>query len=127
MADLNRDMVETQKEFFRVRDQLRNLFGRYDDLYREINRTYVGERQENRTSQGLEDFYRLLQTIRRNRDVIGSLTKGFDNFRPTDKFHFEEIDETAPQKKRDIPRRRAHQVPSENVQPETPVETQEMI
>jgi hypothetical protein len=53
---------------------------------------------------GLEDFYRMIQTIRRNRDVIGSLVRGVINLRSLKEFKVVEEDDTVekkPRKKKD--------------------------
>ncbi len=43
-------------------------------------------------NDGLEEFYRLLLLVRRNRDVIGSLNQGAKNLRPMGQFKFIEED-----------------------------------
>ena len=53
---------------------------------------------------GLEDFYRMVQTIRRNRDVVGSTLRGLANLRPLAGFQVieEEIMEQKKTKEREV-------------------------
>jgi hypothetical protein len=92
MADLNKTMQELQKRFFRIKGELRTLLDDYDGTFREVNKIYMDEKMASGTMEGLEDFYRLLQVMRRNRDVIGSLMRGANSLRPVDKFKFVEED-----------------------------------
>jgi hypothetical protein len=48
-------------------------------------------------NEGLDDFYSLLQTIKRNRDIVGSVFKGMNGIRSTDRFKF--VEEDIPKKK----------------------------
>ena len=90
--DLNRNMQSLQDRFLKVKSELKDLLVGYEELHHEINKLYVRELSASKTSEGLEDFYRLLQTIRRNRDVTGSLYRGSQGLRPVDKFSFVEED-----------------------------------
>ena len=101
MPDLNKNMIEIQDKTIRMKKEIRDLLMQWDGLFREVNTVYMGEKLSSSSTEGLEDFYRCVQTIRRNRDVLGSLVKGFNNIRSLDKFKFVEEDtpkETAPKK-----------------------------
>jgi hypothetical protein len=90
--DMNKSMQELQERFSRIQIDLRKLLDDYDGTVREINKQYNTERQASGSMEGLEGFYRLLQVMRRNRDVIGSLVRGSQGLRPVDKFKFVEED-----------------------------------
>ncbi|GAG05718.1 unnamed protein product, partial [marine sediment metagenome] len=68
---------------------------KYEELYREGNRQLVSERTASSGSmEGLEQFHRLIQIMRRNRDVAGSLVRGITNLRSMAAFKF--IEEEVP-------------------------------
>ncbi|MBE3086160.1 MAG: hypothetical protein IMZ64_08085 [Bacteroidetes bacterium] len=103
MADLNRQLIGISQKTARLKDDLVALLREYEGIYHEANGVYLTEKVSSNNG-GLEDFYILLQTIRRNRDVVGSVLKGLSNIRPTEKFKFieEEIQpkKLPPKKKR---------------------------
>ena len=101
MADLNRKLINISEKTSKLQNDILDLLRGYDDLFQEANRIYMSERMSSDNS-GLEDFQLLVRTIRRNRDVIGSIYKGITNIRPTEKFKFIE-EEVRPQPK--LPRR----------------------
>ena len=115
MADMNKIKSSIQEESIEIERRLRELLVKYEDFYREGNKMFVDERQASQSMDGLEDFYRLIQTIRRNRDVVASLFRGMKNIRSIDRFQFveEEIPEgrsnPAPQKKAKKKKKRAKQ------------------
>lgn len=92
MPDLNTLMNNIQKKSSDLHKQLQNLLIDYEELYRESNNRFTRERLESGGIDGLEDFYRLVNIIRRNRDVVGSLSRGLRNIRSMDKFKFVEQD-----------------------------------
>jgi hypothetical protein len=95
MADLNRQLINVTQKTSRLKDDLIGLLREYEGLFHEANGIYMTERLSS-DNTGLEDFYMLLQTIRRNRDLIGSVLKGLSSIRPTDKFRFIEEDVSKP-------------------------------
>lgn len=101
MADLNNNLDGLQKRSHKVREELKNLLMDYEGLFREVNGIYLNEKMSS-SNDDLSDFYHLLQTIRRNRDVMGSLMKGFASLRPMDKFRFveEDVPEVRPKKEK---------------------------
>jgi hypothetical protein len=94
---MNKDLTKLHERFFKIKVDLKDLLDDYDGAFREINKIYVDERTFSGTTAGLEDFYRLLQVMRRNRDVIGSLVRGSSGLRPVDKFKF--VEEEVPEEK----------------------------
>lgn len=96
MADLNKLMLDIQDESVDVERRLKILLSKYDTLYKEGNNQFVQERiASNGSMEGLEDFRRLILTIKRNKDVMASLVRGVDNLRSIKEFKFieEEISE----------------------------------
>ncbi len=104
MPDMNRTVQELQERFSRLKTELRKLLEDYDGTFREINAMYMDERMASGSMEGLEGFYRLLQIMRRNRDVIGSLVRGSQGIRPVDKFKFVEEDVPEPKAEKKKPR-----------------------
>jgi hypothetical protein len=102
--DMNKTMQELQERFARIQIDLRKLLDDYDGTVREINKQYMTERQALGSMEGLDGFYRLLQVMRRNRDVIGSLDRGSQGLRPVDKFKFVEEDIPEPKVEKKKPR-----------------------
>ena len=98
MADLNRNLESLQDRFYKIRDELKTLLRDYDEMFREVNASYMEERMASerefrdtrKVDSSIEDFYRLLLIMRRNKDVIGSLVRGTNNMRPVDRFKFVE-------------------------------------
>jgi len=84
----------------KIEKSLKDFFIEYENLFRESNNQFMSERSSSGTMDGLDDFYRLVNTIRRNRDVAGSLLRGFKNLRPINKFRFIEEEEVKLPKKR---------------------------
>ena len=92
MADLNRLMSEIQRESTDINKSLKSLFIKYETLHKEGSRIYKAERVASDSMEGLESFHRLVQTVRRNRDVVGSLLRGHSNLRSISDFKFVEED-----------------------------------
>lgn len=88
MADFNRKLTDLQGRSQEIQKNLMYLLRDYENVFREVNGLFVSERLAG--AKDLNDFYRLVQIVRRNRDVLGSLVKGFSNFRPTEQFRFVE-------------------------------------
>lgn len=124
--DMNKLMDGIQKDSKEVENQLKNILGKYEELYRFGNQKYVEERAASGSLDGLEDFYILVQTIRRNRDVIGSLIRGISSLRNLSRYKFVEQDIPAPvkpKKKREV---KIHTQPEPEVEsPELPPEMTE--
>ena len=103
-TDMNKTMQELQERFSKIKIDLRKILDDYDGMVREINKQYMDERQASGSMEGLDGFYRLLQVMRRNRDVIGSLVRGSLGLRPVDKFKFVEEDIPEPKVEKKKPR-----------------------
>ncbi len=100
MADLNRLMVAIQKDGSDLGKRLKTFLIKYEELYREGNRQLSTERTASEGSmEGLEQFHRLIQIMRRNRDVAGLLVRGITNLRSLSAFKFIEEDVPKPEKK----------------------------
>lgn len=95
MADLNKMLKGVQDLSRQARSGFQDLLVQYEDLYREANQQLLSERNASGTMNGLDDFYRLVNVIRRNRDVVGSLVRGLHNIRPMEHFKFV-IEDTEP-------------------------------
>ena len=89
MADLNRLLVNVSQKTAHLREEFLSLLREYEGLYGESNNLYMTEKMAS-NNDGLDDFYVLVQTIRRNRDIVGSVLKGLNGIRPTDRFKFVE-------------------------------------
>jgi hypothetical protein len=91
MADFNRQLINVSQKTARLKEELLSLFRDYEKLYGESNNLYLSEKVAS-NNEGLDDFFILLQTLRRNRDIIGSVFKGLHGIRPTERFKFVEED-----------------------------------
>jgi hypothetical protein len=93
MADLNKLLNDVRSRGDKVSDDLQGLFVAYEMLYKESHDQFISERNAaNGKLDGLEEFYRLIGIIRRNRDVVGSLQRGLRSLRPVKEFSFVEED-----------------------------------
>jgi len=97
MADFNRRLAELQDKSKKMQEDLLSLLKEYDGLYREANTVYLNQRMAG--DDGLEDFHILLNLVRRNRDIFGSLNQGARNIKSTGQFKFIEEDDTPKSKK----------------------------
>jgi len=97
MADLNKLMDEIQKEGSDLEKRLKVFFVKYEDLHRQGNMQLMSERTASGSMEGLEQFHRLIQIMRRNKDVAGSLVRGITNLRSMSGFKF--IEEEVPKPK----------------------------
>ena len=102
MANLNKTLSDLQDRSKRIKEELKSFLMDYEGFFREVNGIYLHEKMASSSNEGLDDFYHLLQTIRRNRDVAGAMLKGFSSLRPVDKFKFieEDVPEQKPPKKK---------------------------
>jgi len=92
MADLNLMLNDVFKESTKVKDDLVNFLKNYERLHYEANKVYLNEKLAAGSTEGLEEFHKLVQVIRRNRDVVGSVMKGFSNIKSVEKYKFIEED-----------------------------------
>ena len=102
-TDLNLTISEIKKAGTDVERKLKDFLSKYDSFYREAQHQFESERTASGI-KGLEDFYRLVQTVRRNRDVIGSLIRGLDNLRPITEFRW--VEEDIPEVKQAKPKKK---------------------
>lgn len=95
MPDLNDLMTAVQKRGSDIQKQVHDLLVDYEELYRQSNNRFMQERTASGNFEGLDDFHRLVQILRRNRDVVSSLFRGIRNIRSLEKYRFveEEIEE----------------------------------
>jgi len=113
MPDLNDLMGNVQKKSSEVKKQMQELLTEYEELYRQSNNRFRRERIEIGSMEGLDDFHRLVQIIKRNRDVISSVFRGINNMRSMEKYSFVEEDYSSPPPPKPAPRRRkARQTPN---------------
>jgi len=117
MADLNKIMIDVQRKSSNVENSIKELLGKYEILYREGNKIFHRERIATGSIEGLENFHRLIQIIRRNRDVIGSLLRGVNNLRPISDFKFVE-EEISQASKKKLMKRKKKPVKTESVETE---------
>ena len=97
-TNYNQVIADLQKKSTKTKKDLEFLLKKYEDLLHEINAVYLEERMavmssrdgEGRTEDDLRGFYKLIQVLKRNRDIIGSTLRGFSNLRPTSEFKFVE-------------------------------------
>lgn len=90
--DLNKEIRHIQKISLDIEKQLKTLLIQYEELCREGNKQFNNERTISGSMNGLEDFYRLIQTLKRNKDLIGSLFRGIKGLRPLTGFKIVEED-----------------------------------
>jgi len=118
-------MLDVQCRGSDIKTSLRNLLEAYENLYREGTHLLNQERLAAKGQMtGLEEFYRMVQTFRRNKDVAGSLLRGFESMRPIDEFKIIEEDDgkTAKKKADALAKRKAKkearkQAPAQPVHP----------
>ena len=97
--DLNKMLSDVQKKSADVKRYLLDLLGTYDDFYRASNHSFMQERAAAKSMDGFEDFYRMVQSIRRNRDVISSMVRGIASLRTLAEFKVIEEDVPEPKQK----------------------------
>jgi hypothetical protein len=103
MPDLNNILNDVKLETNKMNSLSKNLLIKYDNLYNIGCQIFNEERgKSNGNMDGLEDFYSLIQTIRRNRGIIGSITLGIRNLKNMDKFKImeEDVEETVKKPKK---------------------------
>jgi hypothetical protein len=87
MAELTDMLADVQHRGVQIRKSLTDLLKVYDEFYKEGSRVLNQERvASDGKMAGLEEFYRFVQTVRRNKDVIGSMVRGIANLRPLSGF-----------------------------------------
>lgn len=126
MADLNKSMVEIQKESFDLGKRLKSFLIKYEELYRQGNTELMTERTASRGSmEGLEQFHRLVQIMRRNRDVAGSLVRGITNLRSMSSFKF--IEEEVPEPVKKPKKTKKRQIPKVPPEPKPETEPEHLV
>ena len=127
MADLNKSMVEIQKESSDLEKRLKSFLIKYEELYRQGNMELMTERTASRGSmEGLEQFHRLVQIMRRNRDVAGSLVRGITNLRSMSSFKF--IEEEVPKPEKPKPKKtKKRQTPKVPPEPKPETEPEHLV
>jgi predicted CopG family antitoxin len=102
VKDLNKMLSDVKKNNMDIDAKLKMFLMKYDGLYQEANRQFHQERTASGSMKGLEDFYYMVQTIKRNRDVVSSLVRGITNLRSLKNFSIieEDIPEHPVQKKK---------------------------
>jgi hypothetical protein len=103
MAELNSMLSDVQTRSADLKKVLIDLFTTYEDLYRQSNRLLQEERQASDGKMaGMETFYMMVQTIRRNRDIVGSMIRGVNGIRSLSAFKvIEQEVEEEPKKKKE--------------------------
>lgn len=84
--DINKDLSNIQQVSKKVEAQVIDLFRNYEELFKRMDRSFREEKQASTSLSGLEDFYRLVQTVRRNKDIVGSLVRGIRGLRSLSEF-----------------------------------------
>lgn len=101
MPDLNKLITDIENTSKELKIKLGDLLKKYEDLYREGNRQFRTERSASAGSlEGLEEFHRLVLIVKRNKDVIGSLTRGITGLRTISTFKFVEEEVPVPKPKK---------------------------
>lgn len=125
MADLNKLMTGIQKEGSDLEKKLKSFLIKYEELYREGNRQLQTERTASSGSmEGLEQFLRLVQIMRRNKDVAGSLVRGISNLRSMSAFKFIEEEVPKPVEK---PKKAKKKKPAPKTPPEPKPEPENIV
>lgn len=96
VKDLNKMLSDIKKSNVDIDSKLKMFLMKYEGLYQEANRQYHQERVASGSPKGLEDFYYMVQSIRRNRDVVSALVRGVTNLRSLKNFSI--IEEEVPSK-----------------------------
>jgi len=90
--DLNKMLSEVKRSNADIDSRLKSFLMKYESLHQEANRQLNQERIASGSMQGLEDFHFMVQTIKRNRDVVSSLVRGVMNLRSLKTFSIIEED-----------------------------------
>lgn len=122
MPDLNKLMGEIEKDSSGLKKDLRKILAKYEELYREGNKIFIAERIASGSMEGLQEFYRLIQNIKRNRDVLGSLMRGIMNLRTLTSFKFVEETISEPKIKKSIKKPKIEHIEEEMIEPEALIE-----
>ena len=124
MSDINKKMNGIQENSSDIERNIKKLLLSYDNLFRETNRLYIQERSASQNPDELEDFYRLLMTLKRNRDVVASTLRAIGNLRSLKTFEIVEEEEKPipkPIKRRKKPIQTAPEINVEEIE-KIPVE-----
>lgn len=121
MANLNKMFSDIKECHTELDNIVKKVLKKYESLYYESNRQFITERAASGSMKGLEDFYYMVQVIKRNRDVVGSLMRGMASLRPLKDFKIIEEDIAIPVKK-GKPRKNLPPKPSEAQEIETVIE-----
>lgn len=109
MPDLNRLITEIESDSKGIKIKLNELFGKYENLYREGNGQFKTERTASAGSMdGLEEFRHLILLVKRNKDVVASLMRGITGLRVISNFKFIEEEVETPKPK---PRKKKSSTP----------------
>lgn len=85
--DLDGMLSDVQRRGKEIESKLIQLLTAYENFHREGSRLLNQERSASDGSMvGLDGFHRFVQTIRRNKDVVGSMVRGISNLRPLTEF-----------------------------------------
>ena len=110
MADMNQILNSIQKQTSEVDASMNKLLMAYEELHKESSRMFREEYTASNNMSGLEDFYRLTQLVRRNRDIVGSMTRGLKNLHHLNEFKFVE-EETSQQEQKKATKPKKKKVP----------------
>lgn len=116
-SDLNKLLILIQKDSKSLEQKMKELMVEYEELYRSGNRQYIEERTASNSTEGLEEFYVLIQTVRRNRDVMGSLLRGINNLRSLERFKIVEKNIPSPRQAKKREKVEAPVLPPEILSP----------
>ena len=91
MPDMNKMIKIAKDKTKSIERDVAKLLDNYENLYRDASRTYLRERASS-DGEDLGDFYRLVNLIRRNRNVVGSMMRAMKNLRSIEGFEVVEQD-----------------------------------
>lgn len=103
--DLNSALSDVIKRGNDMKTRLGELLGIYENLYRQSNDILSEERAaipvgDTKTASELDDFSRLVLSVKRNRDIVGSMLRGVGGLRLLSEFKFVETEDAPkPQEK----------------------------
>jgi len=93
MAELNKLLSTVKARNDSLSSTVQELLESYEELYRDAYNQLMSERiSSNGSFDGLEEFHRLVNIVKRNRDVVGSIHRGLKSLRSLDGFAFIEED-----------------------------------
>ena len=95
MSDVNKKLQNIHNRFSSLKKELMALTVDYDAVYKEVNRDYIEEKNASGNTKELSDFFYMVQTLRRNKDVLASLLRGSTGMRSTEHFRYIETKSTS--------------------------------